>query len=97
MKRKIYVDDSLFKSLAGFIESEGIQIDLTADNAACVRVLTCDGKNECNLDTLYSGGWIACRTALNLAEKLEIPTIQIGALLNHLKIKIKHCSLGCFQ
>jgi hypothetical protein len=97
MKKSVYADGSLFESLSEFVDAEGIQIELTQDDSSDVKVLMCDDPKECDLDTLYSGGWIACRTALALAKKLQIQTLQIGALLNHLKIKIKNCSLGCFS
>ena len=94
--KRLYADHILFESLRGFVIAESIQIELTKDDGSGVKVLLCDDRNESDLDTLYSGGWIACRTALSLAKKLEIPTNQMGALLNHLEIKVKNCSLGCF-
>jgi hypothetical protein len=41
-------------------------------------------------------GRIACAAACRLAEELSIPKKEMGVLLNELKIKIKHCQLGCF-
>ena len=96
MKIRVCVDGSLVESVAGFIEAEGIQIDLTMDDGSDVKVLMCDDRKESDMEILYSGGWISCRTALRLAKKLEIPTSQMGLLLNHLEIKVKNCSLGCF-
>jgi len=95
-QKTVCVDVSIVGSLTKFIDAEGIQIDLTTDDGSDVKVLMCDDPKESDLDTLYSGGWIACRTALSLAKKLELPTSQLGLLLNHLDIKVKNCSLGCF-
>ena len=96
MKKRLCVDVSIIESLTKFIGTEGIEIDLTQDDGSDADVLVCDDRKESDLDTLYSGGWIKCRTALNMAKKLEIPRIQMGALLDHLKIKVRNCSLGCF-
>jgi hypothetical protein len=52
---------------------------------------------ECTVETLYSGGWIACSTALALAEALGVPARDIGRLLDLLRIKVKRCSLGLFE
>lgn len=94
--KRLYADHTLFESLRGFVSAESIQIELKEGDGPGVKVLLCDDRKESDLDTLYSGGWIGCRTALSLAKKLEIPTNQLGALLNHLRIKVKNCSLGCF-
>jgi hypothetical protein len=41
-------------------------------------------------------GMISCAAAMRLAEELVISRQQMGELLNELRIKIKHCQLGCF-
>jgi hypothetical protein len=41
-------------------------------------------------------GRIACAAACRLAEDLSISRKEMGEILNELKIKIKHCQLGCF-
>jgi hypothetical protein len=41
-------------------------------------------------------GRIACAAACHLAEELSISRKEMGEILNELKIKIKHCQLGCF-
>lgn len=96
MKNKVYVDLALFESLSAFTAAEGIQIELTKGDDWDVKVLMQDDPRESDLQTLYFGGWIECGTALTLAGKLGIPRVQIGVLLNHLEIKVKQCSLGCF-
>ncbi|MHC4855541.1 MAG: hypothetical protein ACYS72_03965 [Planctomycetota bacterium] len=93
---KVYADSALFESLSEFVDREGIQIELSQEDGSKVRILVSDDPKESGRETLYAGGWIACRTALAMAQKLELPTVQIGALLNHLNIKVKNCSLGCF-
>ncbi|MBN1277387.1 MAG: hypothetical protein JXA35_07820 [Deltaproteobacteria bacterium] len=41
-------------------------------------------------------GKIACKQALRIAEETGIPSGELGALLNDLKIKVMGCQLGCF-
>ena len=94
--KRIYVESSLAETLKQFIESESIALELTTGSDADICIQTSDECKECDLNTLYPGGWISCATALALAKKLDIQTRQVGAIMNHLEIKIKHCSLGCF-
>ncbi|MBO8137094.1 MAG: hypothetical protein H0Z40_03005 [Desulfotomaculum sp.] len=39
---------------------------------------------------------ISCAAAHKLAEKLNVPPKLVGKAADQLKIKIKHCQLGCF-
>ena len=39
---------------------------------------------------------ISCKQAMKIAEEEEIPTRDIGEMLNEMKIKIMGCQLGCF-
>ncbi|MCX5813019.1 MAG: hypothetical protein NT178_10805 [Proteobacteria bacterium] len=41
-------------------------------------------------------GKIACKQALNIAEEENIPSKELGEMLNELKIKVFGCQLGCF-
>ncbi|HMK44457.1 MAG TPA: hypothetical protein VK445_10000 [Dissulfurispiraceae bacterium] len=41
-------------------------------------------------------GRISCTAARGIAEELAVPYALIGAVANELKLKIKHCELGCF-
>ena len=93
---RVYADSTLFDSLSEFVGTEGIQVELTPKDDSDVRILASDDRKESDLETLYAGGWIVCSRALALAQKLRLSTIQVGALLNHLNIKVKNCSLGCF-
>lgn len=40
---------------------------------------------------------LACASAFKIAEELEIPVSQVGAICNENGIKIKHCQIGCFK
>lgn len=39
---------------------------------------------------------LSCEKARALAEELNIPLREIGAICNELKIRISACQLGCF-
>jgi LAO/AO transport system kinase len=41
-------------------------------------------------------GRIPCAVALELAEELEVPALEVGKAANALGVKIVKCSLGCF-
>ena len=61
------------------------------------RVLASGERRQSIDDTLEAGGWITCGHALKLARQLGIPSLQFGALLDLLEIKVRECSLGCFK
>jgi len=97
MKKRICIEASTAEWLREFFNAEGIDIEVVTDGNHDVAVVQCDDHKESDLDTIYSGGWIACETARALAKKLGIPVRQMGKLLNHLDVKIRRCSLGCFK
>lgn len=39
---------------------------------------------------------LACAVALDIAERLGIPPIEVGQAANELGMKIVDCQLGCF-
>jgi len=39
---------------------------------------------------------ISCKAALEIADENQISRHEMGKLLNKLKIKVRHCQLGCF-
>ncbi|MBC7247449.1 MAG: hypothetical protein H5T73_06695 [Actinobacteria bacterium] len=41
-------------------------------------------------------GRIPCAIALELAEELGVPPLEVGKAANALNVKIVQCSLGCF-
>lgn len=42
-------------------------------------------------------GKVSCKAMLELAEKTETPSKQIGKICNELDIKVSACQLGCFK
>ncbi len=42
-------------------------------------------------------GKVSCKAMLDLAEKTETPSQQIGEICNALDIKVSACQLGCFK
>ena len=97
MKKKICAEASIARKLQDFLDKENIDLDVVTNIQCQVNVSICDDRRESDLNTVYSGGWISCETARSLAKKINISFEQMGKLLNHLDVKIRHCSLGCFK
>ncbi len=97
MKKKIYTEISTAQKLREFLDKDEINLEVVTDTQGDVEVMKCAEPKESSLDIIYSGGWITCETARSLAKKINISLGQMGKLLNHLDVKIRHCSLGCFK
>ena len=97
MKKIVCADNSTAEQISKLLNTEKIDIEAASEGECDVRILRSDEGQESDLKTIYCGGWIACGTALALAKKLEMPTIVTGKLLNCLEVKIRKCSLGCFE
>lgn len=97
MKKRIYVETPLKDQLEKFICNQNIDLETVTDQPGDIKILRCEERKECNLGTIYSGGWIACEMARDIAKKLGISLSQMGNLLNQLNVKIRKCSLGCFK
>lgn len=97
MKKQVYVEVALKDKLMEFVNNENIDVEIVSDKPCDVKVMHSEERAECDLDTIYSGGWIACEMARRLAKKMEISLSQMGNLLNLLNVKIRRCSLGCFK
>ena len=96
---RVYAPPELRERLAGFAAVNGVSVEVVAGDPCNLRVVVSTGPErlESRVDTLEANGWIKCATAWTLAEKHGIPLLSLGALLNELDIKIRHCSLGCFK
>jgi hypothetical protein len=97
MKKRICAEILITDKLREFLDREKIDIDIVTDQPCDVKVIQCNDRRESDLDTIYSGGWITCEMARSLAKKIDISLGQTGKLLNHLDVKIRRCSLGCFK
>jgi len=97
MKSKICVPTSIISPLQAFFDSERIAIEIVTDQPCDVKVIRCNDRKESNLDSVFSGGWITCEMARNLAKKMKISLGETGKMLNHLDVKVRRCSLGCFK
>jgi hypothetical protein len=97
MKTRICIEVSIASQVQEFLNIEGIEIEVVTDGNCDVTVLRCKDRKKCDLNTIYSGGWIKCETARALAKKSAIPVRQMGKLLDYLDVKIRRCSLGCFK
>ena len=93
----IVVPDNLLDVVRNHIGSGNLADRCTLSQQSSLGNNTSKKRPECTTETLHSGGWIACPTALALAENLGVPPPKVGRLLDLLKIKVKRCSLGLFE
>ena len=98
MTASIGATDELQERVKDVVGRLDLPLQVVTDGDATLQVVAAEGgaRPESTVDTLYAGGWIACPTALELAEKLQVDSHKFGALVNSLDIKIKRCQLGCF-
>jgi hypothetical protein len=89
----LHAQDIDADALQALLDAEGIELGLAADAAVTVRP---GERQQSDMETVYAGGWIECPTAWALAQKLGIPVQKMGVLLEHLKVKVRNCGLGCF-
>jgi hypothetical protein len=94
--KRIYVESSLAETLKQFLVGEQVSLELAGQDEGMVKVLSCQGRKAGDLTTLYAGGSITCPIARAMADQLDLSYGQMGRLLNHLNVKIRSCSLGCF-
>ena len=97
MITEISVPAEMADDLGRFLAAESIDLSAVTDKSASVKVVpTGPQRQGGDLETLYAGGWISCQNGRDLAEKLGIDAGDVGKLLDHLKIKVRACVLGCF-
>lgn len=94
--KKISVPQAMSTSLKEFLTGKGISVEIVTDDADLKIEETPAERLESTISCLYSGGWITCATAGATAKKLDITMAQMGEILDHLKVKVKQCGLGCF-
>lgn len=82
--------------LQAFLANASIALPLVTQGEAPVRLTTGAPREMCDGATLKRGGAILCSTALQMAPTLGLSPQDLGKLLNHLEIKVRSCSLGCF-
>jgi hypothetical protein len=99
MTPALRVPEDMLVSVREFVRAQGMALDVLADGDCAVRVVAQEPgeRLESDLTTLWSGGWIACPTALALAARLDVSPRLVGALMDLLNIKIRACALGCFK
>ena len=98
MRGTLGVPDTLLAPVGEFVQAQGILVNVVSmDDDCTVQVMQVNERRRCGLRRLYVGGFIACETARGTAVKLGIRTRQMGKLLNFLNIKVRSCSLGCFN
>jgi hypothetical protein len=99
MPATLVLPDALLASTQAFLTQQGISLAAAAEapaDGAMIEVVQGARGQESAPTRLVAGGRIQCSIALGLAGRLGIPAAQVGALLDHLEVKVVSCSLGCF-
>ena len=91
------VPEAMVESLRAYVAAEALPLTVNTGNQGTVRVVESSEGNQSTPSELHAGGWIACRTAFELAERLGLRPREAGKLVDHLNIRIRACQLGCFE
>lgn len=95
---RIHVHTACERSFRRFVEQAGLEVEFTGGEDADLAIVPArDREDECTETTLYAGGRIACPVACSAAERLAIPLLSFGAMMDELEIKVRRCALGCFR
>jgi len=97
MKKKIYAEPEIADDLREFFNTEKINIEILTDKSGDIKIIQCNDRRESNSGIIYRGGSINCEVARSIAASMNIPLNKMGKLMNHLDVKIRRCSLGCFK
>lgn len=96
-KVNIIAPGDLLEKARDFAAAQDFPLERILFTHSPCRSAGADGPLDCSVETLYSGGRIACAAALSLADRLGVPGRKVGRLLDLLNIKVEHCSLGLFE
>jgi hypothetical protein len=91
------VPESLVESLRAFVATENLPLTIVAGQAGEVRVVPGKQGQQSSATVLHAGGTIACHTAFEMAGRLDLAPRELGRLLDHLEVRVRHCQLGCFE
>ena len=97
MPKKVQVANSLSAKVADFVREESIDWEIAVDGDCDIVIESCSERKQSNRGIIYADGWISCETARAIAPNLGLTLAQMGTLLNALSVKIRQCSLGCFE
>jgi hypothetical protein len=94
--KKVCVYESISAGLVELVRDKAIGLEIVTADADLRIEDSGTERLESDMDVLYSGGWVSCAVARDLAGKLEISLAQMGDMLDHLNVKVRQCGLGCF-
>ncbi len=97
MRAKLGVSEALLEAVTSFVRTHDIPLEVVSGDDCNVRVVKAAEGEKSTPSVLHAGGWITCSTARGVAATLDIGSRSMGTLLDHLKIRIRECALGCFD
>jgi hypothetical protein len=97
MPARLAVPETMVDSVSALVASEGLPLTVVAGDDGDVQVVESTDRRQSTATVLQAGGWIACSTALRMAETLGVTAGGLGKLLDHIDIRVRACQLGCFE
>ena len=95
--RRLFVPPPLRDRVEAFLKAHPSNLRPVDGKPWDLRIAVSRGRRPSRIDTIESGGWIACATAWAMARKHGIPLRRLGALCDLLDVRIRACGLGCFE
>jgi len=97
--KDILVPDALRTKVTSFLDAHNVSWRVVDAEPCdlCIEVHSNEERRQSGVGSLEAGGWIKCATAWAMAKRHGIPLGTLGELLDELDIKVRHCSLGCFE
>jgi len=86
----------MLEGVTNFVQEISVPIQVQTNGGYLSVKESSTERQESSIEVLYVNGRISCSTARAIASHLEITLSQTGQLLDHLKVKIRQCELGCF-
>ena len=97
MPAKLAVPETMLDSSSTFVANEELPLTVVAGDNGDVQTAESAERRQSTATVLQAGGWIACSTALGMAETLGVSPRGIGKLLNHIDIRVRAYQWGCFE
>lgn len=97
MSATLSVPQTLADSVRALAADEALPLTVVTHDDADVRVVQSPQRRQSTVTVLEAGGWIACGTAMQVAQTLDLRPRQLGKLLDRLDVRIRACQLGCFE
>ena len=97
MNARLLVCPGLRATVSALVGEGRLAAEIVEEKPFGICIRTASNRRQCRVDSLYAGGWIACSTAWEIAKKHGLSLRQLGDLFEALNVRVRRCSLGCFE